>query len=78
VLELGHLGVGRSDPFLLSAEVDQDRDFVLDTDDYAKSVPVVRHLIVQRVLLDRPDYGWCVERTSWQVAPGRGAGRFHH
>src|SRR5215472_17000157 len=75
--ELGHLGVGRSDPFLLSAEVDQDRDFVLNTDDYAKSVPVVRYLIVQRVPLDRPDYGRCVEGASWQVAPGGGAGWFH-
>src|ERR1700716_161523 len=77
VLELGQLGVGRSDPLPLSAEVDEHGDLVLDTDHDAKSVPIVRYLIIHGITLDGPDHGSGVERASWQVAPCRGAGWFH-
>src|SRR5258708_17708606 len=77
ISELGQLGVGCRDPLPLSAEVDEHGDLVLDTDDHAKSIPIVRYLVVQGILFDRPDHGRRVERASGQVAPGRGAGWFH-
>lgn len=76
--ELGELGVGSSDALLLGAEVDGHSDLFLNADDGAKSEPVVRHHVVQGIPLDVPD--WLrdfVERTSWQIAPGRGACWLH-
>src|SRR5260370_32356070 len=78
ISELGQFGVGRSDPLPLSAEVDEHGDLVLDTDHDAKSVPIVRYLIVHGITLDGPDHRSGVERASGQVAPCRGAGWFHH
>src|SRR5208282_4946124 len=63
--ELGQLGVRRDDSFLLGAEVDEDGDFFLDADDHAEPVLVVRHLIMQGVMLDVPDWHRdVVERAS--------------
>jgi hypothetical protein len=76
--ELGQLGIGRRDPFLLGAEVDEDSDLVLDPDDHAEPIPVMRHLIMQVVVLDVPD--WLrdvVERTSGEIAPSGGASCLH-
>jgi hypothetical protein len=77
-LELGQLAVGGGDPLLLGAEVDQDGDFFLDTDDHAEAVPVMRYLVVEGVVLDVPDRrGDVVEGTSGERAPGGGAGSLH-
>src|SRR5712691_4897297 len=76
--ELGELGERSGDPGLLRAEVDEDGDVVLDADDPAEAVAVVRHLVVHRVLLDRLGRGTIIEGTAGQITPGRGAGRVHH
>jgi len=77
-LELGELVVRSGDPLLLAAEVDEDRDLLFDTNDHAEPVPVVRHLVMQRVAFDVPDWlGDVIERASWEIAPGGGASCFH-
>ncbi len=76
--ELGELGERSRDPGLLRAEVDEDGDIVLDADNPAEAVAVVRHLVVHRVLLNRLGRGTIIEGTAGQITPGEGAGRVHH
>src|SRR6266536_1509225 len=53
-------------------------DIVLDADNPAEAVAVVRHLVVHRVLLNRLGRGTIIEGTAGQITPGEGAGRVHH
>jgi hypothetical protein len=78
VSELGQLAVGGRDPLLLGAEVDEDGNLFLDTDDHTEPVTVMSYLIMKVIVLDVPDR--CrvvVEGTSGERTPGRGASCLH-
>jgi hypothetical protein len=77
--QFGHLGEWREDPHLTRAEV-YDHCFVtLDEDDPAEAVLIVGYLVADSELLNgRRSHRRHVEGTSWQGAPGRGAGWIHH
>src|SRR6266571_6385808 len=76
--ELGELGKRSGDPGLLRAEVHQHGEVALDADDLAEAVTVMRHLVMQRILLNRPGRWAIVEGAAGQITPGRGAGSTHH
>src|SRR5712692_8371598 len=76
-LQLGQLAERRGDPGLLPAEVDNHRNVVLHADNPAEAVAVVSYLVVHVIVLDRRSRRGIVERTSWQIAPGHGAGWAH-
>src|SRR5580704_526614 len=76
--ELGQLCVGRHDPPTARTEIHDQGGVNLDVDHPAEAVPVVGNLIPHGELLDRRSGWWGAERASGQVAPGRGAGCFHH
>lgn len=77
VSELGQLGVRCREPLLPRTEINEHGDAVLDTDDTAQAVPVVRHSVLHGELLDRRS-GGDLEGACGQVAPGHGAGSFHY
>ncbi len=57
VSELGQLGVWCRQPLLPRTEINEHGDAVLDTDDTAQAVPVVRHSVLHGELLDRRSGG---------------------
>ena len=77
VSELGQLGVWCRQPLLPRTEINEHGDAVLDTDDTAQAVPVMRHSVLHGELLDRRS-GGDLEGACGQVAPGHGAGSFHY
>jgi hypothetical protein len=78
VSEFGQLRVRRHDPHTARTEIHDQGGVNLDADDPAEAVPIVGNLIPHGELLSRRSGGWRAERASGQVAPGRGAGWFHH
>lgn len=76
--QLGQLGARRLDPDPLRAEVDDQGAVILDFHDPAKPVLVVSDLVLRGELLWRRSGRRGGEGACGQVAPGRGAGRFHH
>jgi hypothetical protein len=78
VSELGELGIWRDDSFLPRAEVDEHGGLILDTDDPAEAVTVVSHLVLHIEYFDGRGRRGCVEGTTWQMAPGHGAGWLHY
>ena len=78
--ELGQLGVGRVNPVLDRAEIDEHSVWSR-TDDAAKAMPVVGHQIVSRELLDgcRRGCGLVEGATGYGAScNGRGQVRHHH
>ena len=77
--ELGQTRAWHRDPYPARAEVDdQGRGVILDADDPAEAVLIVRHLVLLRELLGRRSGRRGREGAGGQMAPGCGAGRFHH
>lgn len=58
-------------------EIDEHGNLVLDANDPAEAVLVMRHLVLHREGLNGADDNRDVEGASWQVAPGSGAGCLH-
>jgi len=77
VSELGQLGVWCREPLLPRTEINEHGDALLDSDDTAQAVPVMRHSVLHGELLDRRS-GGDLEGACGQVAPGHGAGSFHY
>ncbi len=77
VSELDQLGVRYREPFPPRTEINKHGDTVLDTDDQAQAVTVVRHPVLHGEPLDRWR-GWDIEGACGQVAPGHGAGSLHY
>ena len=77
--ELGQFRAWHRDPHPARAEIDdQGGGVILDTDDPAEAMRIVRYLVMLRELLGRRSGRSGAEGTRWQDAPGGGAGRFHH
>ena len=76
--ELDQLGERGKDPNLPRREVHDHRGIALDEDDPAKAVLVVRHQVVQLVLLDGRSLGRRLEGTGRKMAPAPGAAAVHH
>ena len=78
VSEFGQLGARRHDPHTARTEIHDQGGVNLDADDPAEAVLIVGDLIPHGELLSRRSGGRGAEGTGGQVAPGRGAGWFHH
>jgi hypothetical protein len=77
--ELGQARAWHRDPYPACAEIDdQGGGVIFDADDPAKAVLIVRHLVLLRELLGRRSGRRGREGAGGQMAPGCGAGRFHH
>jgi hypothetical protein len=76
--ELGQLRARHRDPHPLGTEIDNQRGLILDRDDPAEAVLVVRYLVMLGELLGRRSGGRRAKGTCGQEAPGGGVGRFHH
>ena len=78
VSEFAQLGARRHDPYAARTEIHDQAGVNLNPDDPAEAVPVVGNLIPRGELLSSRSGGWGAEAAARQVAPGRGAGWFHH
>ncbi len=77
--ELGQTRAWHRDPYPARAEIDdQGGGVILDADDPAEAVLIVCHLVLLRELLGRRSGRRGREGAGGQMAPGGGAGRFHH
>src|SRR6516162_851555 len=76
--ELGQLGAWRRDLHPARTEIDDQDGVILDADDPAEAVLVVRHLVVHDELLGRRSEGRGAKGTCGQEGPASGAGVFHH
>jgi hypothetical protein len=76
--KLGQLRARHRDTHPARAEIDDQRDVILDGDDPAEAVLIVCYLVLLRERLGRRGGRRGAEGTCGQEAPGGGAGRFHH
>lgn len=75
--ELEELVEGSEELDLLRPEVDQDGPAVVDFQDAAESILVVRHTVVRREGLGRRSGGRRLERAGGQVTPSTGFSGLH-